>query len=368
MPISFRFALAVTLFGACAALLPAALQDKREAAKSDEERLQGTWNYAVAEVDGRPPIRKKLTALQKKKGFPSQSITFQGNKFEIKWDDTIIQAGTYKLDPSKAPKTIDIAVTEGDGKGAVQFGIYELKGHVFSVCYDPKGTKRPTELKAPFGSGLVLAIMQRELEPGVDPLDASVVYDKIKRMNSGFMNHNGIAYDKSALLLEPKSKLVLPDQATVVGRHDKGDAILIYMSKRAQTGFQLRRAASVLDYRDKMGCAVKLEKGDLLIGTYGEFSFFEGNVSMSLLVLLPPNVEVERRAGLVGGYGGRGGGDRLKDAINPARDDPKPALTKTKQGTPDVWLPPTIEDGWHAIPAVPDVGRRASNGAKGTVK
>jgi uncharacterized protein (TIGR03067 family) len=360
MPIPFRIALTAVLFATCAALVPAALQDKGEPAKSDEDMLRGTWNYVVAEIDGRPPIKKKTKdfakAPDKKKGFVGQTITFLDNRFELKWADTVIQAGTYKLDPNKNPKTIDIAVTDGDDKGAAQLGIYELKGHVFTACFDPKGKKRPTESKTAIGSGLVLAVMQRELEPGVDPLDASVVYDKIKRMNSGFMNHNGLAYDKSAILLAPKTKLVLPDKATVVGRRDKGDAILIYMAKRAQLGFQVRRPASVLDYRDTMGCAVKLEKGALLIGTYGEFSFFEGNVSMSLLVLLPPNVEIEQRAGLVGVFGGFG------NALNPTRHDAMPTLKKTKQGTTDVWLPPRAEDGWHAIPAVPDVEQRVSKG------
>jgi hypothetical protein len=71
---------------------------------------------------------------------------------------------------------------------------------------------------------------------------------------------------------------------------------------------------------------------------------------------------VDYRAGLIGGYVGRSGSERPKDAINPTRDDPTPPLTKTKEGRPDVWLPPSVEDGWHAIPAVPDIGRRVSKG------
>jgi uncharacterized protein (TIGR03067 family) len=367
---TLRFSFVIALFSIGVAISPAALQNKGDAAKSDEEMLQGTWNYSVAEIDGRPPIRKKLVVKAKdgakppakKKGFPGHSIAFQGNRFEIKFGDALTQAGTYKLDSSKKPRTIDLAVTDGEDKGAVQRGIYELKGHVFTVCFDPKGNKRPTELKAPMASGNVLTIMQRAIEPGVDPLDASVVYDNVKRMGTGFMLHNGKTYDKAAVFLEPKAKLVLPDKATVVGRHDQGDVVLLYMAKRIQMGFHVSHPVSVLDYREKMGCAVKREKDALLIGTYGEFGFLEGNVSMALLVLVPPNFEVERRAGLIATYGKQSGAPRSKDAINPARDDPKPALTKTKEGSPGVWLTPVVEDGWHAIPAVPDVERRVSKG------
>jgi hypothetical protein len=109
-----------------------------------------------------------------------------------------------------------------------------------------------------------------------------------------------------------------------------------------------------------LGCAVKLDKGALLIGTFGDFGFMEGSVSMKLLALVPQGIEVEQREGLIGGYGGRAGATRPRTAINPARGEPKPALTKSVNGTPPRWLPPTVDDGWHEIPALPDVGRRAS--------
>src|SRR5205823_1812421 len=140
--------------------------------------------------------------------------------------------------------------------------------------------------------------------------------------------------------------------------------VLIYMEKRAVIRAHLVRSVSIADHRKTMGCAVKLEKGALLIGTFGEFGFLEGATSMKLVVLVPAKVEVERRAGLIGGYGGRAGTERPPEMINPTREDPKPALTKSKKGTPECWLPPTVEDGWHEIPAVADVERRAAKGEK----
>src|SRR5262249_16660079 len=145
---------------------------------------------------------------------------------------------------------------------------------------------------------------------GIDPKDASVVYDEPWQMGSGFKAYNGKAYDVAALQVEPKRKVVVPDQATVVERHDQAGVLLVYMEKRASIRAHFTRSVSIADYRKAMGCAVKLEQGALLIGTFGEFGFLEGATSMKLLVLVPPQVEVERRVGLIGGYGGRAGSER----------------------------------------------------------
>jgi uncharacterized protein (TIGR03067 family) len=370
MPTPFRFALTVTLFGACAVVLPATLQSKGEPAKSDAERLRGTWIHVPVEVDGNKPFNKKpvtkdgVKPLVKKKSFEGQTITFQGGKFEIKRGDTVIQAGTHKLDPSKNPKLIDITVTEGEGKGVVQLGIYELEGYVLTACFDPQGKKRPTELKTTAGSGHVLVTMHRDIEREVDPFDASVVYkwQGRKSMNGLYKSYKGEIYDKTALSVEPKATVVLPDKATEIGRHEQAGVLLIYMLKSPSLLQYGMRLKSIAVHRDGMGCAAKLEKGALLIGTFGEFSALETSRSMALLVLVPPNVEVERRAGLIGGYGGRSGTELPMGAIGPTKGDPKPALTKTKKGAPDVWLPPTVEDGWPAIPAVPDFERRVGKG------
>jgi uncharacterized protein (TIGR03067 family) len=325
-------------------------------AKSDLEMLQDIWSYVPIEQDG--------AKQQRKRGDDIQTITFQGDKFEVKRGGKVIQAGTQKLDPGKNPKTIDANITEGEGKGTVLLGIYELNGDALTVCFDPQGKKRPTELKTTAGSGYLLVIMQREKEPGLDPKDTSIVYDRPHQMTTGLKGYNGRAYDKAALYVEPKAKVVLPTKETEVRQHGQADVLLIYMEKRMKDGSHGYRPLSIADKRKTMGCAVKLEKGALLIGTFGERGFFEGAYSMKLLVLVPPQVEVERRVGLTGGYSGRAGQDRSSDLINPKRGEPIPALTKLKKGTPEGWLPPTAEDGWHEIPAVADVERRVSKEGK----
>jgi uncharacterized protein (TIGR03067 family) len=345
------------LLCACAALLSAVSQEKPDPAKKEAELLQDAWNFVLVERGGVKQPRQK-------RGEDYQVITFKGDKFTVKRGDTVLQAGTQKFDPGKTPKTVDLTVTEGEGKGTVQLGIYELSGDSLKVCLDPEGKKRPGEFQSTAESGYFLATLQRERQAGVDPKDASVVYDAPWRMNSGFKAYNGKAYDVAALHVGPKQKVVVPDKGTVVERHDQADVLLVYAEKRANIRAHFVRSVSIADYRKAMGCAVKLDDGALLIGTFGEFGFLEGAVSMRLLVVAPRKLEVETRAGLIGGYGGRAGADRPAGAINPTRDDPKPALTKSKEGTPPRWLPPAAEDGWHEIPAVADTERRVAKGEK----
>src|SRR5438093_13427419 len=111
-------ALVVAPLGAWAAVLPAAADDKEDAAKKELEKFQGTWVFFSAEQDGK----------QLPKTDPPQTITFLGDKFFVRQGEAVVQAGTQKLDPTKKPKTVDAAVTEGEGKGTTMLGIYELDG------------------------------------------------------------------------------------------------------------------------------------------------------------------------------------------------------------------------------------------------
>jgi hypothetical protein len=198
------------------------------------------------------------------------------------------------------------------------------------------------------------------INAGIDPNDPSVVYDEPFYMNTGVWTYNGSAYDKSALWIDPNAKLILPDTATNVVQHDQANVVLIYMEKRMFYAWHVDHSEDIAERRRHMGCAVKLDKGSLMIGSFGEFSFFEGGCGMKFLILVPPKVEVTRRFGLVGGPGGRGGGKRSQLLINPEEGQPMPPLIAKKDCMPECWFPPKVEDGWHEIPSVADSERRVS--------
>lgn len=69
--------------------------------------------------------------------------------------------GTSQIDPTKTPKTVDLTITEGDGKGDVLLGIYEFEEEGRKVCFAQPGKERPAEFSSPPGSGRILARLKR---------------------------------------------------------------------------------------------------------------------------------------------------------------------------------------------------------------
>lgn len=201
----------------------------------------------------------------------------------------------------------------------------------------------------------------RDYRQGPDPADPSVVYDEPFIMVSGYKTYNGAAFDKCKLCLDKNVKLVLPDSATKVIYDSEPNELVLYMEKGASHGSHHSESNwPIPKARKNMGCAVKSEKGCLLIGTFGEFSYMEGAEYMKLVVHVPKDAEVERRPGLIGGRGGRSGSERLPGSINPGPGEAKPLLTEKKTEQSACWLAPSKEDGWHEIPVEPDLERNAA--------
>jgi uncharacterized protein (TIGR03067 family) len=126
---------------------------QKDAGQDELKKFQGTWRFQSWERDG-----KAMPADELK----NQTVTFQGDRFTLKQGDKVIQAGTHRLDPTKTPRTVDATVTEGEDKGNTMLGIYEMQGDTMRACFDPSGKKRPTEFKAPSGSGLFTVTIKRD--------------------------------------------------------------------------------------------------------------------------------------------------------------------------------------------------------------
>jgi uncharacterized protein (TIGR03067 family) len=134
------------------ALLMVAADDPKDAVKKEYDKFEGTWRMESVTVDGKPsPIE----------AFAEFRMTLKGEKFttvtaEGKTD------GTYKVDPSKSPKTIDITFIGGQLDGQTMLGVYKLDGDTYTVCLHAGGGKeRPKELASKPGSGLVLEVLKR---------------------------------------------------------------------------------------------------------------------------------------------------------------------------------------------------------------
>jgi uncharacterized protein (TIGR03067 family) len=117
-------------------------------------KLQGTWKQIGYEREGvKEPIDDEA-------GWAPRS-TFVGDTFVVTLaDGTIPIRGTYKLDPTQSPKTVDWTDTHGEDAGKTLLAIYRLDGDRFTFCAAYPGQERPTVFST--GPGQVLRVHERE--------------------------------------------------------------------------------------------------------------------------------------------------------------------------------------------------------------
>jgi uncharacterized protein (TIGR03067 family) len=119
--------------------------------KSDIAELQGAWNIVSLEIDG----AKMAEGI-----FNGSQIILQENKFTTVSMGATYK-GTYKVDESSTPKTIDMKFSAGPEKGNISLGIYELDGDNWKICLTVTATKRPKRFVTKAGSGLALETLKR---------------------------------------------------------------------------------------------------------------------------------------------------------------------------------------------------------------
>jgi uncharacterized protein (TIGR03067 family) len=139
------------LLAGVAILLVAA--DAKDDEKKEYERFTGTWLFESIEIGGE---KVPLDA------FKGASLIIDGNKFTAKEPDGKTVHGTYKVDVSKKPKTVDITFSDGPEKGKTIQGIYELDDDTYKPCFDISGKERPTKFETKKGTMLVLETLKRE--------------------------------------------------------------------------------------------------------------------------------------------------------------------------------------------------------------
>jgi uncharacterized protein (TIGR03067 family) len=117
-------------------------------AKDDLKRFQGTWSVTSAVEGGKAIPEEKTKDVQ---------VVFDGNKISVKMGEKSMD-GTFKLDPSKKPKQIDVTIMDKKGLGIYRF----KKGGMLEVCATEEGGERPTEFKSPESSKTILFLLKRE--------------------------------------------------------------------------------------------------------------------------------------------------------------------------------------------------------------
>jgi uncharacterized protein (TIGR03067 family) len=126
-----------------------ALNAGRAEPLTDTEKLQGTWLLTALERDGTAVPKAQLEKVHLK-------ITFKGNQVTFEYSDHS-ELGTYQVEPTANPKTIDV-VTELD----TSKGIYRLEGDSLTICGVPNGEERPTEFTTKRGTRQTLFVLKRQ--------------------------------------------------------------------------------------------------------------------------------------------------------------------------------------------------------------
>jgi uncharacterized protein (TIGR03067 family) len=133
--------------------LVAADEPKSDANKKDLERLQGDWAAVSMIRDGQELPDDDVQSLFR---------TMKGDQYTVFLFKKVIGKGTFKIDASKKPKTIDLQAASAAAKGQPILGIYDFDGDKWKICYANPGKERPQEFTAKEGSGHTLAVWERE--------------------------------------------------------------------------------------------------------------------------------------------------------------------------------------------------------------
>ncbi|HZT81824.1 MAG TPA: TIGR03067 domain-containing protein [Gemmataceae bacterium] len=136
-----------------AVLLLAAAAPRPDPARQEKEKLQGTWVVLQLLEGGQSPPADVVEQIR---------LTFRGDKLLTRERrEKQPEEQTYKLDPTRNPKRIEITPAAGPNKGQPFPGIYELEGDAMRICLARPGQQRPTQFLSPRGTDLILMVLKR---------------------------------------------------------------------------------------------------------------------------------------------------------------------------------------------------------------
>ena len=137
----------MSAFVLIALVIATAKADEKDAAKKDQERLQGTWRMLNPAGSGQT--------------IPDSKRECKGDETTVTFGGVLFMKSKFSLDPTKQPKAIDYEVLEGNNKGKKMLGIYAIDGDVVKFCFAPPGKERPAEFTSAL-DGRVMSAWKRE--------------------------------------------------------------------------------------------------------------------------------------------------------------------------------------------------------------
>ena len=112
--------------------------------------VQGTW--AFTQMDGQDVAASGQEIL----------ITITDNKYVQTINGQVVERGTFKLDETKKPWTIDITIVEGNDAGKTQLGVVQLTDTTMvGKLADAGITTRPTDFAQAEGAFVFTATKKK---------------------------------------------------------------------------------------------------------------------------------------------------------------------------------------------------------------
>jgi len=136
-------------FSAALALASHALAE--DTARTDQQKLQGTWNVLAGNEGGKTLLPSRVKGAK---------MVVAGNTLKVFEQDKQRQM-TFTLRPTQELRAIDMTITEGKRKGETSQGIYALDGDMLKICFALPGKVRPANFIPAQGSGEMLFVLKR---------------------------------------------------------------------------------------------------------------------------------------------------------------------------------------------------------------
>jgi uncharacterized protein (TIGR03067 family) len=128
---------------------------RKNAVRDELIRFSGTWRFVSMDFGG--------NALDERRIGDSRLI-IRGNRFVSRSSRGSVP-GTFRIDPTSKPKTIDVVFSSTSGNSGTLHGIYELTDDTYKVCLGLDGMPRPSEFASKPGSGSGLQVLKRVVLP-----------------------------------------------------------------------------------------------------------------------------------------------------------------------------------------------------------
>jgi uncharacterized protein (TIGR03067 family) len=148
-------AISLTLLVSALVWAPAEAVETEQTARdtaADLARMQGDWMVTSMKVNGLKHEQQEAESLFR---------TIKGENFTVSRYSRVLSRGTFKLDATQSPKTIDSIVTSAP-EPLTLLGIYEYDGDKLRICNALPGKPRPKDFGCRIGSQQTLIVWEPE--------------------------------------------------------------------------------------------------------------------------------------------------------------------------------------------------------------